>query len=124
MSIDASELVALSRDLGKIGARSTAAMYGVFKEAGERLEDQWRANARETSGEHGKHYPDSIDTTMRVSTNIVVEVGPNPAKPQGGMSFEYGSVNQPPHLDGQKAADKLEPVLGTMIDQALKDLGL
>lgn len=124
MRIDASELTAVARDLGKISAKSTATMYGVFKEAGQILEKDWRANARATSGEHGKHYPNSITSDMRVSTNIEVEVGPDPRLPQGGMSFEYGSVNQPPHLDGQKAADKLGPVLGTMVDQALGRLGL
>lgn len=122
MSIDASDLTALSRDLGKIGARATWSMIGVYREAGDILTRDWQANARVTSGEHGKHYPDSIDSSLRVSTDIVVEVGPNPAKPQGGMSFEYGSAKQPPHLDGQKAADKLGPVLGTMVDQALGQL--
>lgn len=122
MRIDASELTALSRDLGKIGAKTTGVMFGVFKEAGDHLKKEWQANARATSGEHGKHYPDSITADMRVSRNIEVEVGPDPRLPQGGMSFEYGSVNQSAHLDGQKAADKLGPVLGTMIDQALKGL--
>ena len=123
-SIDASELVALSRDLGKIGAKSTRVMFGVYKQAGDILRDQWRANAAATSGTHGKHYPNSITADMRVSTNIEVEVGPDPRLPQGGMSFEYGSSKQPAHLDGQKAADHLGPVLGTMVDQALKGLGL
>jgi hypothetical protein len=124
LSIDASELYALSRDLGKTGARSGLAMYGVFKEGGKDLESTWKRNARATSGEHGKHYPDSITTDMRVSTNIEVEVGPDPARPQGGMSFEFGSVNQPPHLDGQMAADEVVPRIDRRIDAALAHLGL
>lgn len=124
ITFDTHELSALAVDLGKIGAKSTSTMIGVFKEAGGHLVDEWAANARATSGEHGKHYPASIDSEMAVSTDIVIVVGPNPAKPQGGMSFEYGSKNQPAHLDGQRAMDKLEPVLGTMINQALKGLGL
>lgn len=122
--IDASDLTALSRDLGKLPAQATKSMIGVYKQAGEILKTTWQANARATAGKHGKHYPNSITTDMRISTNIEVEVGPDPSLPQGGMSFEYGSVNQPPHLDGQKAADKLGPALGTMVDQALKGLDL
>jgi len=123
-SVDASEVFALSRDLGNLGAKSGLAMYGVFKEGGKDLEKTWRRNAKATSGEHGKHYPDSITTDMRVSTNIEVEVGPDPAKPQGGMSFENGSVNQPPHLDGQFAADEVVPRIDRRIDAALGLLGL
>jgi hypothetical protein len=124
MTVDARELYALSRDFGKIGAQSAGAMYGVFKDAGEELKTVWRANAKETSGQHGKHYPNSITADMRVSTNIEVEVGPDPRLRQGGMSFEFGSVNQPPHLDGQRATDTVVPRLDRRIDAALAHLGL
>lgn len=124
MRIDASEVHALSRDLGAIGARSTAAMFGVFKESGEDLRDKWKSNARATSGQHGKRYPDSITMDMKVSRSIEVEVGPDPRLPQGGMSFEYGSVNQPPHLDGQMAADEVIPQIDRRITAALGLLGL
>jgi hypothetical protein len=124
MTVDAHELYALSRDLGKIGGKAGVAMYGVFKEAGHDLESTWQRNARATSGVHGKRYPDSITTDMRIRPYIEVEVGPDPALPQGGMSFEDGSVNQPPHLDGQRAADEVEPRLDRRIDAALAHLGL
>lgn len=124
ISIDTHELTALSVDLGKIGFRATGAMIRVFDEAGEHLVQTWAANARQTSGEHGKHYPDSIDMERRGGTDIVVEVGPNPAKPQGGMSFEYGSRNQPPHLDGQRATDTELPLLDHRIQRMLTTLGL
>jgi hypothetical protein len=124
MTIDARELYALARDFEKIGAKSATVMYGVFKDAGNDLRDEWRANARATSGQHGKHYPNSITADMRVSTNIEVEIGPDPRLPQGGMSFEFGSVNQPPHLDGQRAADTVVPRIDRRIDAALGHLGL
>jgi hypothetical protein len=124
MRIDASDMSALSRDLGKIGARSTAAMFGVFKESGEDLRKMWQRNARATSGTHGKRYPDSITMDMLVGREIGVEVGPDPRLPQGGMSFEYGSVNQPPHLDGQRAADEEIPKIDKRITTALGLLGL
>jgi hypothetical protein len=124
VTVDPRELYALSRDFEKIGAKSAGAMYGVFKDAGNDLRDEWRTNARATSGDHGKHYPNSITADMRVSTNIEVEVGPDPRLPQGGMSFEFGSVNQPPHLDGQRATDTVVPRLDRRIDAALGHLGL
>lgn len=37
--------------------------------------------------------------------NIVGTYGPDPARPQGGMSFERGSRNQKPHLDLARSAD-------------------
>jgi hypothetical protein len=38
--------------------------------------------------------------------------------PQGGMSFEYGSRNQPPHLDGLHALDTIGPRVESMFDAA------
>lgn len=124
ITFDTRELSALAADLGRISVRSVPAMIGVFKQGGNDLVHEWAANARATSGTHGKHYPESIDSEMQVGTNIVVEVGPNPAKPQGSMSFENGSVNQPPHLDGQRAADVIVPLLERRIEAALSGLGL
>lgn len=121
MKIDASDLNALSRDLGELGARTTAAMFDVYREAGDDLRKTWQANARETSGTHGRHYPDSITADMLVGRQIGVEVGPDSRLPQGSMGpgFEFGSVNQPPHLDGQRAADTVGPLLERRVDTAL-----
>lgn len=124
MTADASDLYALSRDLPKLGVRGASAMYDVFKEGATDLRDTWRSNARETSGEHGRHYPNSITFDMRIGTDIVAEIGPDPSLPQGGMSFEYGSVNQPPHLDGQRATDEVAPRIARRTDAALGHLGL
>lgn len=111
ITIDSHELAAVAIDIGKVGVQSTKAMIEVFQDGGKTLSNAWAHNARATSGVHGKHYPNSIDWEMQLSTNIVIEVGPNPAKPQGRMSFEEGSVNQPPHLDGQRAADYEIPMI-------------
>jgi hypothetical protein len=43
------------------------------------------------------------------STVIQGEYGPDIAHPQGGMSFEGGSRNQPPHNDLAKSADLIGP---------------
>lgn len=121
---DSGELAALSVDLGRTGVRLTGQLQKVFVEAGDDLVEAWADNARATAGVHGKHYPDSIDKDLLISRDIAVEVGPNPAKPQGGMSFEYGSANQPPHLDGQRAADEIIPRLSRRVEITLGELGL
>lgn len=122
--IDTGELAALSVDLGRTGARAVPVLNAVFADAARDLEEAWRANARTTSGAHGKHYPDSIDSERLVSSDIAYEIGPNPSKPQGGMAFETGSVNQPAHLSGQMAADEMVPQLERRVSAALGILGL
>lgn len=117
ITFDAHEVAALAVDIGKVGVQSTKAIVEVLQESGDTLAKAWANNARQTAGVHGKHYPDSIDWAMQVSTDIVVEVGPNPAKRQGGMSFENGSDNQPAHLDGQRAADYEIPEIDRRVNR-------
>jgi hypothetical protein len=98
-------------------------MRGVMLEAGNAFRDEWKANARETSGEHGKYYPESIEADLAFSvSSIAVDVGPNPGMKQGGMSFEFGSENQPPHLDGLRALEGIVPRVERMVDSALGHL--
>ena len=120
--MDVSEVAALARDLGKVSAGTAKVMYEVIKEGANDLRDEWRRNATVSAGEHGRHYPASITANMRVSTSITAEIGPDPRLPQGGMSFEFGSVNQPPHLDGQRAVDTMVPRIDRRIDTALTHL--
>ncbi len=117
---DASQILALGNDLGLVGRKAVPAMRTVIAEAGLAFEEQWRSNAVETSGQHGKHYPASIESELRPGfSTISVEVGPNPGMPQGGMSFEYGSSKQPPHLDGLRALDVIGPRVERGLDSAL-----
>lgn len=110
----ASEVFDLADDFGKAAAEIGGAMYDTFKQGGEEFAEDWRHNAEQTSGEHGKHYPKSITSEARIALGVSVVTGPESNKRQGGMGpgFELGSVNQPPHLDGYRAlgpaADRLE----------------
>lgn len=124
ITFDSHELAALAHDFGKIGAASTKALTPVFADAADDLVTGWASNARATSGVHGKHYPESIDKERLVSTDIAFEVGPNPTKRQGKMAFETGSANQPPHPDGQRAADTVVPTIDRRLAAALAYLGL
>ena len=109
VKFDASELREFSADLPKLGVAGAKAMHKVLSAGAVELRDQWRKNAVETSGEHGRLYPKSIVVFPRLSTDVVYDIGPDPRLPQGGMSFEFGSSKQPAHLDGQRAADEVLP---------------
>jgi hypothetical protein len=120
---DASDLYRVAADLSEVGAKAIGPMREVMLAAGEVFKTTWQANARATSGAHGVHYPDSIEAKMAfgVST-IAVDVGPNAGMPQGGMSFEHGSRNQPPHLDGLKAMDAVSPQVEALFTAATASL--
>lgn len=124
IEFDDSELNALAVRLTKMSATTQRATRGVFREAAHELKGKWRANAQATAGEHGRLYPNAISWEEKVSTSIVVEVGPESDKPQGGMGpgFEFGSVNQPAHLDGQRAADDVVPHLERRVLLAAQDV--
>lgn len=119
---DASEFYELAGDMSQIGGKAIPALRSTMGQAGEALAREWRANAVETSGEHGKHYPNSIDSELVFDLGgVSVDVGPNASKPQGSMGkgFEFGSVNQPPHLDGLRALDGFQMRAEKMVDAAI-----
>lgn len=119
---DASEVYALAADLRKAGSEAAPALRETMQEAGNAFADEWSANARETSGAHGVHYPDSIDSELVFKLgSVAVDVGPNAGKKQGSMGkgFEFGSVNQPPHLDGLRALDGMQARVVKMVDATI-----
>ena len=119
---DASEVFTLAADFAEVPARLTPALRGPMLDVGNAFADEWRRNAVETSGEHGRHYPNSIDAELVFDlSGISVDVGPNNAKKQGrmGRGFEFGSINQPPHLDGLRALDGMQKRAERVIDSAV-----
>lgn len=119
---DASEVYKLAGDLTKIGARATLALRSPMAAAGDALAEEWRRNAVETSGEHGRLYPASISAGLVFDTGgISVDVGPDVTKKQGrmGKGFEFGSKNQPPHLDGLRALDGIQARVENIIDASV-----
>lgn len=122
---DASEIYGLGDGLAEVGAKTVPAVRQVMSDAGDAFANEWRSNATETSGEHGKHYPASITSELAFSvTSVAVDVGPESARKQGGMGrgFEFGSVNQPPHLDGLRALDGMQARLDRILDSAIGHL--
>lgn len=117
----ADEIFGLARNFATAGPKVASALYDTFKDAGDAFAEDWADNARETSGEHGKHYPNSITSETRVALGIEVETGPESGMKQGSMGrgFEFGSVNQPPHLDGLRAMPIAERRLDRAADVAI-----
>lgn len=106
----ASEIFDLADDFGKAAGKVAVALYETYAQEGEAFAKDWQANAAATSGAHGKHYPKSITSETRVAFGIHVETGPDSSMPQGvmGRGFEFGSRNQPAHLDGARAMPAAE----------------
>lgn len=104
------EVMGLARDFEAASREVARALHGVYADAGEDMAEGWRRTATVTAGSHGKHYPKSITSETKISTDIVVHVGPESGRRQGGMGpgFEFGSVNQPPHLDGAQEIQPME----------------
>ncbi len=120
--MSASEIFDLARDFGKAPAKVAAGLFEAYRGAGEGFRDDWQSNARGTAGEHGVHYPNSITTEMTLAgLAIEVETGPESGMKQGGMGrgFEYGSQNQPPHLDGLLAMPLAAVRLDRLADSAI-----
>lgn len=97
----------LADDLETIVRRAPRDMAKVVREGIRAGNMVARDFARESAGAHGKHYHRAFSAEMTGRTTG--EYGPDAAMPQGGMSFEHGSRNQPPHLDLARSADLIGP---------------
>lgn len=110
--LDFSELLRVGEDIEDRAQKVAEGAYTLVKEQALALQKRWRQNARDTAGQHGKHYARSI-TAEQIPSMAAAEweVGPDRAFKQGSMGagFEYGSVHQPPHLDGARATTTIEP---------------
>lgn len=110
----------LESDLRKIAVTARGKMADIVKRDARTGNTIAKSRARESAGAHGKHYHKAF-TAERI-TPLMWEYGPDAARPQGGMSFEFGSRNQPPHLDLNKSADLIGPQLAKDARDLLGDL--
>lgn len=107
----------LAADMADIPARARVDMRATVREGIRVGNTVARDFAKQSAGKHGKHYHRAFSTEMRrdftgFGVSIMSgEYGPDIAKPQGGMSFEFGSRNQKPHLDLARSADIMGPSL-------------
>lgn len=93
----------LASDLADVPREALVGMAKIVREHADDGRDRAKGFARRSAGAHGKHYPNAI--TSEATGLLEAEFGPDAARPQGGMSFERGSRNQPPHGDLAQAAD-------------------
>lgn len=121
--LDASELLSLVEYFDGAEKGVAEKTYPVVEQHAKELRDQWQENARQTAGRHGRHYPSAITAEqLPLATEIAWEVGPERRRKQGNMSFEYGSRNQAPHLDGANAAIEQEPRFLAAVDEIARGL--
>lgn len=99
----------LDREMRRIPGKAATAAARSVKTRAEQGNRSAKAFATKSAGSHGKHYPDAF--SAEAISAFEWEYGPDASKPQGGMSFEYGSRNQPPHMDLNKSADIVGPKL-------------
>lgn len=108
VEFDFGPMLKLATDIDAGSMRVGKAARELVDETSRDLERDWRKNATETAGRHGKHYPKSIKRRMTFG-GLGADIEPDAGMRQGGMSFEFGSSKQPPHLDGQRALDESAP---------------
>lgn len=106
-------------DLGKVSGRAFRNAEVAVRTGGGWVEKDWKANATQTAGEHGKWYPDAIKGRSTGALEYTVE--PDEAMRQGAMSFEEGSRNQPPHLDALRAFDARQAAIRRLIKRAVEN---
>lgn len=117
INVQHAQVTDLAADLDKIAAEAPRGMISTVREGIKVGNVVARDYARKSAGRHGKHYPKAFSSemhglTMGIGSHAATysgEYGPNSAMPQGGMSFEYGSRNQKPHLDLARSADLMGP---------------
>jgi hypothetical protein len=66
------------------------------------------------------HYPRSISYEVKAAGAVITgEIGPDPAKPQGGLGglLEYGSINNAPIPHLGPALDREEPVIARYLEE-------
>lgn len=97
----------LARDAARVATKAKPKMAKVVRRNAEQGNRLGADIARKSAGAHGKHYPGAF--SAEAITPLVWEYGPDAGMPQGGMSFEFGSRNQPPHLDLAKSLDVQGP---------------
>lgn len=110
----------LTRDMAAIPPAAAKRMVGIVRDGANAGAQIARDFARESAGKHGKHYPRSITAETRKGYSAVY--GPVSGRKQADMSFEWGSRNQPPHLDLNKSADIVGPALPGEVRNMYRDL--
>ena len=100
-------LAGLTYELSGAVAQAEAGAAKVFAVGANKIKKSWRASASGLA--HAPAYPYSISYDMTGATSA--EIGPDKGMRQGALGnlIEYGSVNNPPHNNGERALDEELP---------------
>lgn len=109
----------LKADLRTIATRAPGDMHRVIDRNGHEGNRAAAQRAKRTAGAHGRHYHRAFSWEMTGPTTG--EFGPDSEMPQGGMSFERGSRNQPWHGDLALTADVVGPKVAAEVRGLLDD---
>ncbi|MER7517779.1 hypothetical protein [Streptomyces sp. NPDC126499] len=104
--IDTRQLEALAAVFRVNAVQAQVQARAVVARGALNIKNGWRANATATAGQHARLYPLSISYSMLPHpTGASAEIGPDKSRPQGALGnlLEFGSVNNPPHMDGARA---------------------
>jgi len=118
----------LIADFAKIRTGAPRALNGVVRDGVRAGTTSAKGFAKTSAGRHGKRYPAAITGQMRraylYGEGAIYhgEYGPDISRPQGGMSFEYGSRNQKPHMDLNRSADLVGPQFAREVGNAIDRL--
>lgn len=117
MRVNTSQWDAAAAEFERAVAGAHRDVTGIVRDEGRDIMEDWRENASRTSGRAAKWYVPSIKARSRSLAGLRAEAEVGPDGPGGGVGFEFGSRNQPPHLDGQKAAQVSEDRFPKRVDE-------
>lgn len=110
----------LERDMKAMPRKAAVGTAKIVRENAKLGNKIAKANAKSSAGKHGKHYHKSFSAEAVDAFTWVY--GPDSSKPQGDMSFEFGSRQQKPHLDLAKSADIVEFQMLVDVKDLLREL--
>jgi hypothetical protein len=104
---DMSDVRRLERHLARAVPRLRRDARQVTMRGAVNVKNDWRANARSSSGRHAPAYPNAVgfDFAAYGPDLFMAIIGPDKGAAQGALGnlLEYGSVHNPPHNDGGRA---------------------
>lgn len=116
---DSSQIKVLAAELGRIPNRATRLVADVVQDTAKRGNTLAKTYARQSAGAHGKLYHRAFSAESSGLLGLTWVYGPDASMPQGGMSFERGSRNQPPHMDLARSADVIAPSFRRGVSRAI-----